>query len=142
MPVAFPRFHDIYSEAGVHTSWGRIPDEDGGTFTRTLCRSLESRAPLVQIATWNDWGEGTMIEPSQEFGYRDLEAVQRLRREFVDPQFPYQADNLRLPYRLYSLRRRQSQQPLLKSELDKIAHLLATGALTEAESLLAQLEES
>jgi len=26
---------------------------------------------MVQIATWNDWGEGTGIEPTAEFGYRD-----------------------------------------------------------------------
>jgi hypothetical protein len=30
---------------------------------------------IIQIATWNDWGEGTVVEPSREFGYRDLELV-------------------------------------------------------------------
>ena len=34
MPVAFPRFHDIYHEAKVHESWGRIDDQGGKTFER------------------------------------------------------------------------------------------------------------
>lgn len=34
---------------------------------------------MVQIATWNDWGEGTGIEPTVEFGNRDLLTIQRLR---------------------------------------------------------------
>ena len=29
-----------------------------------LDRALRSGAPLVQIATWNDFGEGTAIEPT------------------------------------------------------------------------------
>jgi hypothetical protein len=84
IPVAFPRFHDIYSEARVHESWGRIDDDKGRTFTTTLEQGLRSGDAVVQIATWNDWGEGTAIEPSKEFGYRDLETVQQLRRQFVD----------------------------------------------------------
>ncbi len=77
MAVAFPRFHDIYEEAKVHKSWGKIDDNGGKTFASTLEKALESRLPLVQIATWNDWGEGTVIEPTVEYQYRDLEVVQR-----------------------------------------------------------------
>jgi len=50
----------------------------------------------VQLVTWNDWGEGTQIEPSVEFGYRDLEATQRERRRMT-PSFPCIAADLRLP---------------------------------------------
>ena len=140
MPVAFPRFHDIYSEAGVHASWGQIPDDGGRTFIRTFGRALESKTALVQIATWNDWGEGTMIEPSEQFGYRDLEAVQRLRRERIDPQFAYQPGDLRLAHRLFLLRRHEPQQPLLRSELDKVARQLAAGALSDARAALENIE--
>ena len=38
MAVAFPRFHDIYKEAKVHESWGRIDDDAGKTFEATLER--------------------------------------------------------------------------------------------------------
>jgi hypothetical protein len=105
IPAAFPRFHDIYEEAGVHNSWGRIEDRDGKTYAGTLERALKSSARITQLVTWNDWGEGTQIEPSQEFGYRDLETTQRLRRRTLTPAFPYSPADLRLPVRLYHLRR-------------------------------------
>jgi hypothetical protein len=136
MPVAFPRFHDIYAEAKVHPSWGRIADDGGRTLVTTLRRALRSRAPFVQIATWNDWGEGTAIEPSAEFGYRDLEAVQRLRREFIDPEFRFGPDDLRLPQRLFVLRGKQAQQPHLKDALDMIARQIARGSLADARAAL------
>lgn len=74
---AYPRFADVYAEAGVHESWGSIADDNGKTFRQTFQWAIEAKSPIVQIATWNDWGEGTMIEPSREFGYRDLEFLQK-----------------------------------------------------------------
>src|SRR5205823_12093887 len=102
----------------------------------------QSGAPLVQLATWNDWGEGTAIEPSEEFGYRDLEVVQRLRRELVEADFSSKPEDLRLAHRLLRLRRRQGDQPQRQAELDRIARLLATGSVSEARSALQQLEAS
>ncbi|MCA9104275.1 MAG: glycoside hydrolase family 99-like domain-containing protein [Planctomycetales bacterium] len=105
IPVAFPRFVDIYEQAGLHDSWGTIHDDDGRTFRATLARALASRPRIVQIATWNDWGEGTEIEPSHEFGYRDLEEIQR-RRKTWDPDYTEAtADDIRLGYLLYEARR-------------------------------------
>ena len=112
MAVAYPRFHDIYEQAKVHPSWGTIDDDGGKTFAATLRKALQSGLPLVQISTWNDWGEGTMIEPSTEFGYRDLEVVQRLRRQFIDPGFVGEPEDLRLPHRLYTLRKAAKDQPI------------------------------
>ena len=141
MPVAFPRFHDIYKEAKVQESYGSVPDDGGRTLIRTLERALKSGAPLVQIATWNDWGEGTVIEPSKEFGYRDLEAVQRLRRTLVDPGSAAHPGDLRLPERLWLLRARQARQPAIKGDLDRVARLLASaGGAAEARAVLARLE--
>ena len=111
MAVAFPRFHDIYEQAKVHPSWGRIDDDSGKTFAITLEKALRSGLPLVQISTWNDWGEGTMIEPSTEFGYRDLEVIQRLRRQIIEPGFMSEPEDLRLPHRLYKLRKATKGQP-------------------------------
>jgi hypothetical protein len=136
MPVAFPRFHDIYAEAKVHASYGNIPDDNGQTFATTLKRAIASGAPLVQIATWNDWGEGTAIEPSLDFGYRDLEAAQRLRRELVEPAFRPRPDDLRLPHQLYLSRKQQSAHATLKATNDKAARLLAAGQFAAARATL------
>jgi hypothetical protein len=140
IPAAFPRFHDIYAEAKVHPSYGPIPDDDGRTFVTTLSHALASRAPFVQIVTWNDWGEGTGIEPTVEFGYRDLEAIQRLRREHVDPAFARRPEDLRLVHRLYFLRRQEAARPGLAEDLDDVARRLAAGRLAEAREVLNRVE--
>jgi hypothetical protein len=52
----------------------------------TLEAAVTARADVVQLATWNDYGEGTMIEPTVQNGYRALETLQDLRRR-LDPLF-------------------------------------------------------
>lgn len=130
IPVAFPRFLDIYAEAGVHPSYGHIPDDGGRTFTTTLATALESAPPIVQIATWNDWGEGTVVEPSLEYGTRDLEVVQRLRRRLIEPGFAVVPEALQLPGRLLELRR--SAPPAARRDLDAAVAALVRGDLALA----------
>ncbi|MBS1702571.1 MAG: glycoside hydrolase family 99-like domain-containing protein [Armatimonadetes bacterium] len=130
---AYPRFVDIYKEAGVHGSWGTVTDDDGKTYRHTLSEALQGSAPVVQIATWNDWGEGTVIEPSKEFGYRDLEATQSLRKQYVEPAFHFTADDLRLPEKLF---RRRKEAKADRETLDRVAALLAQGQCERARKLL------
>ncbi len=141
MAVAFPRFHDIYEQAKVHKSWGLIDDNAGKTFTSTLEAAFKSGLPLIQLATWNDWGEGTMIEPSVEFGYRDLEVVQRLRRQHIEPEFPCQSEDLRLPLRLYMLRLQARKRGIPAANLDDVAGLLAKRAAGAARERLDAIEK-
>ncbi len=88
----------------------------------------------MQIATWNDWGEGTSIEPSHEFGYRDLEVVQAARRR-LDSRFAAQPDDLRLPNELLKLRRKASDAGSTRTG-DEIAARLAQGQFQAARKLL------
>ena len=60
--IAFPGFHDFYQEAGLHPSYGRVDERNGDTFSETLDLNQRLAVDLVQIATWNDFGEGTAIE--------------------------------------------------------------------------------
>lgn len=136
IPVAFPRFVDVYKAAKVHESYGRIEDRRGATFRLTLQKALASRSRLVQIATWNDWGEGTVIEPSREYGFRDLEVVQSLRRKHIDPSFEPSAADLRLPRRLFD-RRRRASRPAQHRELDRVAGWISSGQRSRARSALA-----
>jgi hypothetical protein len=138
--VAFPRFHDIYEQAKVHPSWGSIDDEKGKTFSSTLETALKSGLPLVQICTWNDWGEGTMIEPSREFGFRDLEVVQRLRRQYIEPGFRSRTEDLELPVRLFKLRKESKQRAIPVLMLDEVARLLSKRAPGAARDRLDAIE--
>jgi len=136
IPCAYPRFDDIYEQAGVHPSYGSIKDRGGKTYRQTLERALTSGQPVVQVATWNDWGEGTQIEPSVEFGYRDLEVTQEMRRKYIDKNFKYKAEDLRLPVQLYLLRRQPGLTAAEKTRLDGIAKLLSQGNVAEASKKL------
>jgi Glycosyltransferase WbsX len=118
----------------------KIDDDHGKTFVDTLEKALRSGLPFVQISTWNDWGEGTMIEPSVEFGYRDLEVVQRLRRQFVEPRFAGDAEDLRLPRRLYELRKSAKDRSSVARDLDQVAHLLSQRSVTAAREQLDSIE--
>lgn len=135
IPVAFPRFLDIYAESKVRPSWGAVPDADGATFRHTLARAVAMPAEIVQIATWNDWGEGTSIEPSLEYGTRDLEAVRSLK-----PGGPAGGTaGLDLPARLLALRRTAGAEARVE-QLDAIAAALSDGMIERARTGIERLE--
>ncbi|MDH4389056.1 MAG: hypothetical protein QE269_10065 [Fimbriimonas sp.] len=101
---AFPRFKDFYDQGGGGKSHGELPDEGGKTYTETLSKAIDSGADAIQVVTWNDWGEGTQIEPSKEFGLRDLIATQVARRR-IDPSFAFTKADLSAPLKLFEKRR-------------------------------------
>jgi len=123
IPAVFPRFDDIYRDAGIGEGYPQLPDDAGLTFQTTLHKSITSKAKIIQIATWNDWGEGTQIEPSIEFGYRDLEYIQSLRFGKAERS---ETANLRLPIEILQLRRAHSIVDREKA-LDEIVQLIVQG---------------
>lgn len=127
--VVFPGYQDSYAEAGQGPSYGFIPRDGGRTLRTSLELALARPTPFVQLATWNDYGEGTVIEPSRREGFTALETLQRRLR----PGLP--AESLRLPERLWQLRRRHptEAQP---ATLDRVAALLIAGETAAAARLL------
>jgi len=83
--VAFPGYRDFYAQAGAGKSYGAIDYRDGKTFAESFDLAMNSGSPIVQIATWNDYGEGTSIEPSLTRGTRDLEVIMHRLRPGADP---------------------------------------------------------
>jgi hypothetical protein len=122
IPTALPRFVDDYP-----TSYGTIDDQAGQMFVGTLTRCLKSGYDVVQIGTWNDWQEGTIIEPSTQYQYRDLEAIQTLRKQNIDPQFSYTPAHLRIPDRLFRERRQYRGNAKEIARLDSAATALFAG---------------
>jgi hypothetical protein len=139
---AFARFHDIYAQAGVAPSYGSLEDANGGTLTNTLARAMTNASALVHLVTWNDYGEGTVLEPTREFGYRDLGIIQDLRRQYLDAGFPYHTNDLAMAYRLYALRKHYANNVTVGAELDRIFTNIVSGAISTAEWQLAGLESS
>ena len=57
-----------------------LPRLDGKTYKDTWEAALSSDPDIVLICTWNEWHEGTEIEPSREYGFKYL----LLTREYVE----------------------------------------------------------
>jgi hypothetical protein len=136
--AAYPRFNDIYKDAGVGASYGSIEDRNGTTFRDTLATALKSNAVIVQLVTWNDWCEGTQIEPSLEFGYRDLQTVQNLRKKYIEPRFDADAENLILPVKWYRLRKMYRNNPKVEADLNSVFSLVIHGKTEKARTLVAK----
>ncbi len=137
---AFPRFHDIYRPAGVRDYWGYLGDRKGEMLRMTLTRAMTNRSAMVQIVTWNDFGEGTVVEPTSEYGYRDLGIIQDCRRQYLDAGFTLRTNDLKLATRLYHLRRAATTDPQRNAELDQVFETIINSNLPHAEERLKRLE--
>ena len=57
-----------------------LPRENGATYRRTWEQCLASHAPWVAITTFNEWHEGSEIEPSVEYGEEYLKITAEYAR--------------------------------------------------------------
>ena len=133
---AFPGFHDIYKEANVGSSYGYLDALDGKTFRFTLQKALDANPDMIQLITWNDYGEGTILEPTTQFEYRYLEMVQEARKATSGAGFPFNAQDLRLPLKLYQQRLQSAGDADALAQLDQAAGALLGGDLVVAEGIL------
>ncbi len=92
------------------------------------------------MITWNDYGEGTIIEPTEEFGYQYLEIVQDTRRAIQDTQFPFTYDDLRLPMQLYTLRKAHAGDTEVNAQLDTAYDALLAGDRETAADIIASYQ--
>jgi hypothetical protein len=136
---AFPRFHDIYQKAGVRNYWGYLGDHQGDTLRETLSRAMTNSSAIAQIVTWNDFGEGSMVEPTTQYGYRDLGIIQDFRRQFLEPGFSRNTNDLALAIQFYNLRRQYATNNIVSAQLDGIFTNLVSGQLEEARHRLDQI---
>jgi hypothetical protein len=134
--IVFPQFHDIYEDAGVYKSCGFLDAQGVKTFEETFDIALKSNCEFIQIATWNDYGEGTIIEPTVEFGYSYLEIIQQQRKQEYEKSFPYSPDDLRLPITLYQLKKKYQNNQSAMEDLSKCSEQLFLGNVDNAKRLM------
>jgi hypothetical protein len=131
--AAFPGFNDFYQEGGVNANIGfEIPHNDGQTLASllTLAGQKKSVVDFLQLATFNDFGEGTMFEPTVETQFDYLEQVQ----DYTG--VAYGKSELELVYRLYRLRKEFSGDATKQAVLSQAATHMASLELTDAKTLL------
>lgn len=134
IPVAFPRFDDIYDIAKVSDGFPVIPDRSGATLKQTLKKCIDSGAEVFQIATWNDWGEGTQIEPSIEHGQRDLKIIQAFLQNHYGRVLSVQPSDLKLPREILDLQR--SSQPPAVGVIKSVIEAIDRGEITRVREIL------
>jgi hypothetical protein len=139
---AFPRFHDIYQRAGVRNYWGYLGDRGSDTFRETLGRGMTNSSAMVQVVTWNDFGEGTMVEPTREYGYRDLGIIQDFRRQYLEPGFSRTTNDLAMALRFYNLRRQSSNNTAISAELDDAFTNIVSGNLKVANEQMERISKA
>ncbi|EZH72804.1 hypothetical protein ATO12_21985 [Aquimarina atlantica] len=99
---SYPGFRSFYTEGGWSdgsNDW-TIDLNSGHTFAETLNYTHHELADFIQIITWNDFGEGTMIEPTQEFGFTYLQLLQQYTGVSFSP------NDLQVALDLYHIRKK------------------------------------
>lgn len=139
MGGAFPGFYDFYKEGNNGTSFGYLDSQNGSTFQSTLQQAMTGGSDMIQLITWNDYGEGTNIEPTVEYGYSYLEAVQNFKISSVDPAFGFIKADLQLPLRIYQLRKSHSNDPAYNKILDRTFDLIIGGEAGKAKVVVDSL---
>ncbi|MEO0587287.1 MAG: hypothetical protein AAF078_06560 [Planctomycetota bacterium] len=135
--VAYPSFIDYYEEGGLSTRIPfEIPYDNGGTLFHTLARVTQNTANIdfLQLATWNDFGEGTMFEPTLEYGYDPLLQVQGFTG------VPYDLNELTLVADLYDARVWFENDPAAQQTLNQVADWIAQLRIDDARALLSTLD--
>jgi hypothetical protein len=138
--TAFPRFHDIYQQAGIRPSYGLLDDNNGATFQSTLRRAMTNSSSVVQVATWNDYGEGTIIEPTTQYAQRDLGVLQNFRRLYLAPGYSGTTNDFAIALRLYHARRAAVGNAAANAALDRVFSDCVAGNLSDANAKLDGLE--
>jgi hypothetical protein len=99
----------------------------------TLNNAKNTNSDFIQLITWNDWGEGTAIEPSLEYEYQQLEIIQ----DFLG--IPLNPGSLALTVELYQKRKEHKNKVLENKKLDQVFYYLVSLQLDKARALLDQL---
>jgi hypothetical protein len=130
---AYPGFNAFYYQGGWGGPTFSIPHDSLGTFEQTLSLALKSKASYVQLPTWNDYGEGTIIEPTMEFKYGYLTTLQKILG------VPYGEASLRSVAKLYDLRMRYKGNVEILHKLDQAFQEMAALHQEQADQLMNNL---
>ena len=114
---AMPGFHDFYKEGGAGEGYATYDAENGELFKRQLNAAKQANMKWLQISTWNDYGEGTTIEPTLEYGYKYLVELQKFTG------VSYNQDQLELVHRWYQLKVKHPNDARVKEALQALLSL-------------------
>jgi glycoprotein endo-alpha-1,2-mannosidase len=131
---AYPGFHDYYVEGGWGTSYGYVPFNDGQTLSNTLAKAKEKNVKHLQLVTWNDFGEGTVIEPTLENEFQSLKLIQQFAG------VSYGEEELRMIHEYFIKKKKYKGDDAAIEKLSRVFLLLADLDVEKARALLTELD--
>lgn len=133
--AAYPGFQSFYAQGGWSGPTWTIAYNGTATFNQTLDMALgQSAVSYIQLPTWNDYGEGTMLEPTAEFGYSFLTSLQQKLGVSLFGQ-----SDLEAVAKLYELRKAKAAIASVQMQLDQVFYDIVSLQLTKAKEILATL---
>lgn len=124
--IAYPGF-DAFDGASF-----TIPHDDGQTLANTLAlaREYESAYDFLQLATFNDFGEGTIFEPTIETGFDYLIQLQQFTG------VAYGEAELQLVFDLFRARKEFSADGSIQTLLDQASAHLGAFEISHAQAII------
>jgi hypothetical protein len=132
----YPGFKSFYAQGGWSdgvNEW-ELPMNDGDTFVEVLNNNAHEDSDFIQVITWNDFGEGTMIEPTTQHGFMFLEILQ----EYTGVSFT--ADDLAVVARLYKARKNHRDNPEIMGLLDSSYDYMKSLDISRVDGILQAIE--
>ncbi len=136
--VGYPGFKTFYAAGGESGPTWTISANGTSYFSRTLNLALATGNQYLQLATWNDYGEGTMIEPTDSttggFGYSLLTTLQQKLGVSSLTQ-----NDLEAVLTFWQKRQTYISNPAKLAALDQVYYYMVSLQMTKAKALLATL---
>jgi len=133
--AGYPGFNDFYKEGGWGEPAGKVVDpENGALLDRLLKLAKDKNMDYLQLITWNDFGEGTMIEPTVEYQYTFLEKIQAYS------SVSYKKANLENIYTYYTLKKKFADNKEKQDRLLQAFYYLISLQDTKARNILDELQ--
>ncbi len=132
----YPGFKSFYKQGGWIdgvNEW-ELPLNGGDTFIEVLNNNAHEASDFIQIITWNDFGEGTMIEPTTQNGFMFLEILQ----EYTGVGFT--SDDLAVVVRLYNARNKHRYNAEVMGLLDNSYDYMKSLDISRVDSILQAID--
>lgn len=139
MTAVYPGFNTFYAEGGTGGPTWTISYTDGSstTFEKTLSLAIDQPGKYMQLVTWNDWGEGTIIEPTTQYQYQFLTTLQQQ----LQVQSSLSKTDLEAVAKLYNARKSNilpSYNSEKLKELNQVYYYMVSLKTDSAKALLAK----
>jgi hypothetical protein len=127
---AYPGFQDFYLQGGWGSTLFLISYNGTATLQNCLNLAKTSGSNYLQLITWNDYGEGTMIEPTLDFNFSFLQTIQQYTG------VTYTVTELQLIYKWYTLRKKYAGNISTELQLIQAYNDLVALDVTDATTII------